>query len=62
MTKFNQSTLSDLQGQLERIWKALAIGVRNDKTQKRYTYLKNRLNLLIIFSEKGLKWNPYLKN
>jgi hypothetical protein len=46
MTKFNQSTLSDLQGQLERIWKALAIGVRNDKTRKRYTYLKNKLNSL----------------
>jgi len=23
--------------------KALAIGVKNDKTQKRYTYLKHRL-------------------
>jgi exodeoxyribonuclease V alpha subunit len=26
--------------------KALAIGVKNDKTQKRYTYLGHRLNLL----------------
>jgi len=24
--------------------KALAIGVKNDKTQKRYTYLRHRLN------------------
>ena len=44
----NQRILVDLQGQIERVTylddeNGYTIAVKNNKTEKRYTYLRNRL-------------------